>query len=120
MGFTKTLNHTKESAQETAHAIYDGVDSRRDAAAGLLSRNASRLRKGSKRASRMLEQGGSQVADRMDGVAERVGHKHRGPIGYITGHPLRLFFAAGLIAALVAILLTRRSMAGYEDDDADF
>lgn len=106
MGLTKTLTKSR-----------DTIDHSRDTAAGLLSRTATRVRDGSKRASRVIDHGGTRAAEKLQGAAERVGRDDR---SYVRRHPGRLLLIFGLLAGGIAVFLIRRASASYEDAADDF
>jgi hypothetical protein len=115
MGFSRITN-SRHSRHDPATAIKE----RRDTAADILGRTATKVRRGSKTASKLISHGGSGVADRLDVAADRVGATHHhGPYGYLRGHPLRLILFATVLVAIVGLLAARRNMAGYDDDLMD-
>ncbi len=107
MGLTKTLTKSR-----------DRIDHSRDTAAGLLSRTATRVRHGSRRASRVIDHGGTRAADTLETAAERVSRDDQ---SFVRRNPARLLLVFGVIAAVLAVFMVKRAPGHRDDaDDEDF
>ena len=107
MGLTKTLTKSR-----------DRIDHSRDTTAGLLSRTATRVRHGSRRASRVIDHGGPRAADTLEKTAERMSRDDR---SFVRRSPARLLLLFGVLAAVLAVFMVKRTPGHRDDaDDEDF